>query len=410
MSVNSQYASALRELKTKQAHLLEEVGDQWRTPEDLFWGINAVFGPFDMDLFTDGDNAHCARYYTAEDNALTQDWTADLNGGKGFANPPYSRPCKDEDGNDMTGMITIMNKAKAERDQGAKLAFLIRGVPSETWWPEQADHICFIKGRVGFKLPDWFIPANDKQKASSAGFAGAIAIFDKEWRGGPISYIHRDSLRGQGKKLLDMIEAAAEKKAATHTTGTIEARPNAAEQGEPIIAPQVSAQIDIEEQIAREPVAIACADTISNCVGRAWTDYRLSNSRIQNWELIDHVGDETKSEFESLANQLLLGGATKEAVITAINQMIVNRCAIAEQSALVELEQSAEPANSVWPIEVLNVAKEVFALCGIEKPTEIQFQELCEEANRQRLEGNSTDSIIDDLVMNMPTETKSCAA
>ncbi|MCS6259829.1 phage N-6-adenine-methyltransferase [Shewanella baltica] len=319
MSVNSQYASALRELKTKQAHLLEEVGDQWRTPEDLFWGINAVFGPFDMDLFTDGDNAHCARYYTAEDNALVQDWTGDLNGGKGFANPPYSRPCKDEDGNDMTGMITIMNKAKAERDQGAKLAFLIRGVPSETWWPEQADHICFIKGRVGFKLPDWFIPANDKQKASSAGFAGAIAIFDKEWRGGPISYIHRDSLRAQGKKLLDMIEAAAEKKAATYITGTIETRPDTAEQGEPIIAPQVSAQIDIEEQIAK--------------------------------------------------------------VI-------------------------AEPANSVWPIEVLNVAKEVFALCSIaiSETTETKFQEICEEVNRQRLEGNSTDSIIDDLVMNMTTE------
>lgn len=322
MSVNSQYASALRELKTKQAHLLEEVGDQWRTPEDLFWGINAVFGPFDMDLFTDGDNAHCARYYTAEDNALVQDWTADLNGGKGFANPPYSRPCKDEDGNDMTGMITIMNKAKFERDQGAKLAFLIRGVPSETWWPEQADHICFIKGRVGFKLPDWFIPANDKQKASSAGFAGAIAIFDKEWRGGPISYIHRDILRAQGKKLLDMIEAAAEKKASTYITGTIETRPDTAERGEQIIAPQVSAQLDIEDQIARDSTA----------------------------------------------------------------------------------------TNSVWPIEVMNIAKEVFELCGIKETTEIQLQELCEEANRQRLEGYPTDSIINDLVMNMPTEKKPCAA
>lgn len=64
----------------------------------------------------------------------------------------------------------------------------------------------------------------------------------------------------------------------------------------------------------------------------------------------------------------------------------------------------SEPTNSVWPIEVLNIAKEVFALCGIEKPTEIQFQELCEEVNRQRLDGYPTDSIIDDLVMNMPTE------
>lgn len=72
--------------------------------------------------------------------------------------------------------------------------------------------------------------------------------------------------------------------------------------------------------------------------------------------------------------------------------------------------QDLHPVNAIWPIEVLNITKEVFALCGIEKPTETQFQEICEEVNRQRLEGNSTDSIIDDLVMNMPTEKKPCAA
>lgn len=323
MSVNSQYASALRELKTKQAHLLEEVGDQWCTPEDLFWGINAVFGPFDMDLFTDGYNAHCARYYTAEDNALVQDWTADLNGGKGFANPPYSRPCKDEDGNDMTGMITIMNKAKTERDQGAKLAFLIRGVPSETWWPELADHICFIKGRVGFKLPDWFIPANDKQKASSAGFAGAIAIFDKEWRGGPISYIHRDSLRAQGKKLLDMVEAAAEKKAATYITGTIETRPETAVQGEPIIAPQVSAQIDIEEQISKvltEPANSVWPIEVLTLVEQAFSANPNTKTEVRQQKLCEQV------------NQRLLDNVLKNDIIAELNSMLA-RCERVEDAA-----------------------------------------------------------------------------
>lgn len=305
MSVNSQYASALRELKTKQAHLLEEVGDQWRTPEDLFWGINAVFGPFDMDLFTDGDNAHCARYYTAEDNALVQDWTADLNGGKGFANPPYSRPCKDEDGNDMTGMITIMNKARAERDQGAKLAFLIRGVPSETWWPEQADHICFIKGRVGFKLPDWFIPANDKQKASSAGFAGAIAIFDKEWRGGPISYIHRDSLRAQGKKLLDMIEAAAEKK--------------------------VQEQAEYENYLATEcptfmgePVLTAANSVwpkeVLELVEQAFSANPKTKTEVRQQKLCEQV------------NQRLLDNVLKNDIIAELNSMLA-RCERVEDAA-----------------------------------------------------------------------------
>ena len=75
-----------------------------------------------------------------------------------------------------------------------------------------------------------------------------------------------------------------------------------------------------------------------------------------------------------------------------------------------QIARDSTATNSVWPIEVMNIAKEVFELCGITETTEIQFQELCEEANRQRLEGYPTDSIIDDLVMNMPTEKKPCAA
>ncbi|WP_207953682.1 MT-A70 family methyltransferase [Shewanella decolorationis] len=75
-----------------------------------------------------------------------------------------------------------------------------------------------------------------------------------------------------------------------------------------------------------------------------------------------------------------------------------------------QIARDSTATNSVWPIEVMNIAKEVFERCGITETTEIQFQKLCEEANRQRLEGYPTDSIIDDLVMNMPTEKKPCAA
>ncbi len=32
------------------AHELKEVGDQWRTPDNIFWGINTLFGPFVLDL------------------------------------------------------------------------------------------------------------------------------------------------------------------------------------------------------------------------------------------------------------------------------------------------------------------------------------------------------------------------
>ncbi|MSF48572.1 phage N-6-adenine-methyltransferase [Escherichia coli] len=73
--MSNKYCQALVELRNKPAHELKEVGDQWRTPDNIFWGINTLFGPFVLDLFTDGDNAKCAAYYTAEDNALAHDWS-----------------------------------------------------------------------------------------------------------------------------------------------------------------------------------------------------------------------------------------------------------------------------------------------------------------------------------------------
>ncbi|PZZ62204.1 hypothetical protein DIV22_23310 [Escherichia coli] len=57
--MSNKYCQALVELRNKPAHELKEVGDQWRTPDNIFWGINTLFGPFVLDLFTDGDNAKC---------------------------------------------------------------------------------------------------------------------------------------------------------------------------------------------------------------------------------------------------------------------------------------------------------------------------------------------------------------
>ncbi|MGL4711997.1 MAG: phage N-6-adenine-methyltransferase, partial [Shewanella sp.] len=290
--------------KAKPVHLLKEVGDQWQTPPALYWGIFAKFGPFILDLFSDGDNAKCPRYYTVEDNALTQDWAKDLAGGKAYANPPDSRASY-EDKQAITGMRNIIAKSIEERDKGAQFVYLIKSATSEVWWPEDADHVCFIRGRISFDLPEWFVPANKTQEASSAGFACAIAIFDKTWRGEHMSYINRDDLLRDGQVMLDMIAAAAQIKVDKQVIKIIE-----------------DIKVDINEEIAKAP------------------------------------------------------------------------------------------ANSVWPIEVLNIAKEVLRLHGttVAEINEDRLKEICEEINRQRLEGHSPDSIIDDLFMNMPTEAKSCAA
>ncbi|MEZ2603147.1 phage N-6-adenine-methyltransferase [Kluyvera intermedia] len=208
--MGNKYCQTLAELRAKPAHELKEVGDQWRTPDLLFWGINALFGPLVLDLFADDSNAKCPAWYTAEDNALTQDWSARVTelGGAAFGNPPYSRSQYHEK-QAITGMTHIMKYAADMREKGGRYVFLIKAAPSETWWPEDADHIVFIRGRIGFDLPEWFVPADEKQKPTSAFFAGAIVVFDKSWRGERFSYIHRSELEAKGRAFMALAQFAS---------------------------------------------------------------------------------------------------------------------------------------------------------------------------------------------------------
>lgn len=205
------YCESLAAQRVAASHKLKEVGDQWRTPDPLFWGINAMFGPLVLDLFADDSNAKCPAWYTAEDNALVQDWSGRLDelGGAAFGNPPYSRSQYHEK-QAITGMTHIMNYAAVQREKGGRYVFLVKSATSETWWPEDADHVCFIRGRIGFDLPVWFKPADEKQKATSAFFAGAIAVFDKTWRGERFSYINRTDIEAKGRAFLTLAQFAAE--------------------------------------------------------------------------------------------------------------------------------------------------------------------------------------------------------
>ncbi|MCE9869197.1 DNA N-6-adenine-methyltransferase, partial [Raoultella ornithinolytica] len=109
----------------------------------------------------------------------------------------------------ITGMTHIMNYAAAQREKGGRYVFLVKSATSETWWPEDADHICLIRGRIGFDLPEWFKPADEKQRPTSAFFAGAIVVFDKSWRGERLSYINRSELEAKGRAFLTLALFAA---------------------------------------------------------------------------------------------------------------------------------------------------------------------------------------------------------
>ena len=60
--MSNKYCQVLVELRNKPAHELKEVGDQWRTPDNIFWGINTLFGPFVLDLLSsDFPSVACSR-------------------------------------------------------------------------------------------------------------------------------------------------------------------------------------------------------------------------------------------------------------------------------------------------------------------------------------------------------------
>lgn len=204
------YCAALEALRAAPTHKLKEVGDQWRSPDRLWWGINSKYGPFVLDLFADRDNAKCEAFYSAEDNALTQDWSARLAElhGAGYANPPYSRASQ-HDGQYITGMRHIMAHTLAMRALGGRYVFLIKAATGEIWWPEEADHVAFIRGRISFDLPVWYRPAEGEPSESSAGFGAAIAVFDKAWRGPKFDYVSRDELEARGAAFMRQIELAA---------------------------------------------------------------------------------------------------------------------------------------------------------------------------------------------------------
>ncbi|EDH9275609.1 phage N-6-adenine-methyltransferase [Salmonella enterica subsp. enterica serovar Newport] len=218
----SQYVDALNALKGMDEHEPKMIGDQWRTPEWLFQAINKLYGPIVLDLFTDGQNAKCQRFFTAEDNALRQDWAKRLAEiqvenlglpgfddpyriqGWAYANPPYSQKRAGKE--HLTGMTHIMRKADEERAKGAGTIWLTKSATSESWWPDAiATRTIFIKGRIGFEPPVWFRPKEGSSEITSAGFGAAIHIFDPATdRIFPNEYIDRETLLEIGAPLANV--------------------------------------------------------------------------------------------------------------------------------------------------------------------------------------------------------------
>lgn len=109
--------------------------DLWATPQDFFDKLNEEFR-FTMDVCATADNAKCDRFYTKEDDGLTQPWI-----GRVWMNPPYGR--------------TIghwMRKAYLSAQQGATVVCLVPARTDTAWWHDYAAYgeVRFVRGRLRF--------------------------------------------------------------------------------------------------------------------------------------------------------------------------------------------------------------------------------------------------------------------
>ena len=108
------------------------------TPKKLFDELNMVFH-FTLDPCALPENAKCEKFFTPEDDGLSQNW----GGHRVFCNPPYGREIAD-----------WVKKAYEESEKPDTLVVMLLPVRTDTAWFHDyvlgnAD-IHFLRGRLRF--------------------------------------------------------------------------------------------------------------------------------------------------------------------------------------------------------------------------------------------------------------------
>lgn len=125
--------------------------DMWATPQDFFDKYNEIYH-FETDVCATSENAKCSKYYTKEQNGLSQEWA-----GVCWMNPPYGREIKD-----------WMKKAYESSLNGATVVCLVPARTDTAWWHDYSikGKIEFIRGRLKFG-----------GSKNSAPFPSAVVVF-----------------------------------------------------------------------------------------------------------------------------------------------------------------------------------------------------------------------------------------
>jgi phage N-6-adenine-methyltransferase len=138
--------------------------DEWETPQGLFDELNCKFS-FTLDVCAREYNAKCKKFFTIQDDGLSQDWSKDIS----FMNPPYGRT-----------IGKWVKKAFEEAQKGGVVVCLLPSRTDTRWWHEYVlkGEIRYLKGRlkmVNRTFPSW--RADGNFKISPAPFPSAVVVF-----------------------------------------------------------------------------------------------------------------------------------------------------------------------------------------------------------------------------------------
>ena len=139
----------------KKEVLFSSASCEWATPQGFFDGLNKEFN-FTLAPCADDSNHKCDKYFTKEQDGLSQDWS----GENVFCNPPYGR--------DVGKWV---RKCFEEVYQGkCRVAVMLLHARTDTkWFHDYIYHraeVRFVRGRLKF--------GDGKQ---SAPFPSMVVIF-----------------------------------------------------------------------------------------------------------------------------------------------------------------------------------------------------------------------------------------
>ena len=143
--------------KKTQKVMFSSKTNEWETPAEFYNSLEKRF-QFTLDPCATPKTAKCTKYFTEEDDGLSQDWS----GNTVFMNPPYGREIKK----------WIKKAYQESRKSGTTVVCLIPSRTDTKYWHEycmKAHEVYFVKGRLKFG-----------ESKNSAPFPSAVVVFKPE--------------------------------------------------------------------------------------------------------------------------------------------------------------------------------------------------------------------------------------